>query len=59
MICKFVGVYSGHWNELANLKQTRIVMFSSVLIDREVRKVAELNSDELRDQDTRVFPQLD
>ena len=53
MICKFVGVYSGLWNELANLNHTRIVMFSSVLIDREVRKVAKLNSDELRDQDTR------
>lgn len=52
MICKFVGVYSGLWNELANLNHTRIVMFSSVLIDREVRKIAKLNFDELRDQDT-------
>ena len=52
MICKFVGVYSGRWNELTNLNHTRIIMFSSVLIGREVRKVAKLNSDELRDQDT-------
>ena len=53
MICKFVGVYSDHLNELANLNHTRIIEFSSVLIDREVRKVAKSNSDELRDQDTR------
>ena len=52
MICKFVGLCSDLWNELANLNHTRIIVFSSVLIDREVRKVAKLNSDELRDQDT-------
>ena len=56
MICKFVGVFSGNWNELgnelANLNLTRITMFSSVLIDCEVRKVAKLYADELRDQDT-------
>ena len=53
MICEFVGVRGGLWHELADLNHTRITYFSSVLIDREVRRGAKLNADELRDQDTR------
>ena len=54
MICKFAGVCCPPVSELANLNHTRIIMFSSVLIDREVRLEPETNTNELRDLDTRA-----